>query len=59
MQWPLRPLPLGQPEPLHPEVAGRDKEMREAQKDLGVDVKVTFNVSHVETFAKHPRCSNP
>jgi spermidine/putrescine-binding protein len=33
-------------------VAGRDKDMREAQKDLGIDIKVTFNVSHVETFAK-------
>ncbi len=33
-------------------VSGRDKDMNEAKKDLGVDVKVTFNVAHTETFAK-------
>lgn len=33
-------------------VAGRDKDMNEARKDLGLDVKVTFNVAHTETFAK-------
>ncbi len=33
-------------------VAGRDKDINEARKDLGLDIKVTFNVAHTETFAK-------
>ncbi len=33
-------------------VAGRDQEINEARKDLGLDIKVTFNVAHTETFAK-------
>lgn len=33
-------------------VAGRDKDMAEARKDLGLDIRVTFNVAHTETFAK-------
>jgi len=33
-------------------VAGRDQEINEARKDLGIDIKVTFNVAHTETFAK-------
>ncbi len=32
--------------------AGRDKDINEARKDLGLDIKVTFNVAHTETFAK-------
>jgi hypothetical protein len=27
-------------------VAGRDKDMNEARKDLDLDIKVTFNVAH-------------
>ena len=33
-------------------VSGRDKDINEAKKDLGIDIKVTFNVAHTETFAK-------
>ena len=33
-------------------VAGRDKDINEARKDLDLDIRVTFNVAHTETFAK-------
>jgi spermidine/putrescine-binding protein len=33
-------------------VAGRDKDIVEARKDLDLDIRVTFNVAHTETFAK-------
>lgn len=33
-------------------VAGRDKDVNEARKDLDLDIRVTFNVAHTETFAK-------
>ena len=33
-------------------VCGRDKDINVAREDLGLDIKVTFNVAHTETFAK-------
>ena len=41
-------------------VAGRDKDINEAKKDLNLDIRVTFNVAHTETFAKmNAACSRP
>ena len=33
-------------------VCGRDKDINVARKDLDLDIRVTFNVAHTETFAK-------
>ena len=33
-------------------VAGRDQDIAIAREELGLDIRVTFNVAHTETFAK-------